>query len=262
MIKWCFLWVLFPIALAQASSEFGATPAEQAMCQAVIYDGRDTSDRENWGHMHHFCDCVRFTNRAIGRTGAERNFEATRAVDNCDYVLSHAKPDFNMRGEIHLQKGKALNLQGKRGAASSEFLKALSINPDLIAAYVALSDNYAKNGVRKEALSFVIEGLKRAPNSRVLQRRYAELGGTLPYPEPLTRAAPTPVAPPEQVSPPADAEPSTKNIPPSEDKNVNSESSNNAPATDGPASTSSPIPTNETPTGTPSSPWCRFCPPS
>ena len=260
MIKWCLFWVLFPVALAQASSEFKATPAEQAMCQAVIYDGRDTSDRENWGHMHHFCDCVRFTNRAITKTGYARDYEISRGVGGCDYVLSHAKPDFYMRGEIHLQKGKALNLQGKRALASTEFLKALSVNPDLIAAYVALGDHYARVGVRKEALNFVIEGLKRAPNSRVLQRRYTELGGTLPYPEPLTRTLPAPVSSSEQVLPPADAEPSAKNIQLPEDKKVDSATSNNAPGTDSPAS-ASPTPTSEAPTGTPSSPWCRFCPP-
>ena len=98
MIKWCLMGVLLPVAVAQAVSDFGATPSEQAMCQAVIYDGRDTSDRANWGHMHHFCDCVRFTNRAIMKTGVERAHEISRAIDNCDYVLSHTKPDFNMRG--------------------------------------------------------------------------------------------------------------------------------------------------------------------
>lgn len=249
MIKWWLMWAILPVAVAQAAGgDFAATPAEQAMCQAVIYDGQDTSDRENWGHMHHFCDCVRFTNRAITKTGFARDYDIDRGVGGCDYIFRHTKPDFNMRAEVHLQKGKALSLQGKSALASSEFVKALSINPDLIAAYVALSGHYARLGIRKEALGFAVEGLKRAPNSRVLQRRYTELGGTLPFPEPLKKELVTPEVVPGQASP-------------ADDGKIDPPISKNAPATDSPVNVP-PAPTDTAPIiGTPASPWCRFCPP-
>ena len=264
MIKWCLMGAILPVAVAQAASEFGATPSEQAMCQAVIYDGRDTSDRANWGHMHHFCDCVRFTNRAITKSGAERAHEVSQAIDGCDYVLSHTTPDFNMRGDVHLQKGRALNILRKGAQASSEFVKALSVNPGLIPAYVALSDHYARLGIRKEALNFAVEGLKRAPNSRVLQRRYTELGGTLPFPfpEPLKREPlAVPEVAPEPAAPGVDAQ--QPNVTPADDKKMDAAPSGNTPAADSAvAAPPAPAPTDASPIiGTPDSPWCRFCPP-
>lgn len=262
MIKGCLMWVLlFPAALAHAVSEFGATPGEKAMCQAVIYEGRDTSDRQNWGHMHHFCDCVRFTNRAITKSGVERTHEISRAIDGCDYVLRHTAPDFNMRGDVHLQKGRALNILKKETQASSEFSKALSLNPDLIPAYVALSDHYARLGARKEALNMATEGLKRVPNSKVLQRRYTELGGTLPFPEPLRREPPAvPEVVPEPATPGVDAQP---NVAPADDKKMGVAPSGNTTAADSAvAAPTAPAPTGTAPIiGTPDSPWCRFCPP-
>lgn len=259
MIKWLFLLALFPVALAQAFSDFGITPQEQAMCQAVIYNGHDTSDRTNWGHMHHYCDCVRFTNRALRQTGNERNFELLRAIDGCDYVLRQTKSDFFMRGEVHLQKGKALRMSGKDALAAAEFIKALSVNPNLVTAYTAYSDFYVRLGKRDEALNIISEGLKHVPTSKTLQRRYTELGGKLPYPEPLKPVTPTMAPFPDGLPPTPATDPSIEKTPAPEQKNPEILPPNDTSATPKQPS-NPPEPSSETPIGTPSNPWCRFCP--
>jgi tetratricopeptide (TPR) repeat protein len=259
MIRRYFLLALIPAAIAQGASDFMATPKEQAMCQALIYNGHDTSNRQNWGHMHHFCDCVRFTNRAVAQTGSERAFELGRAIDGCDYVLSHTLPDFDMRGEVHLQKGKALRMAGKDGLAAAEFIKALSINPDLVNAYTALGDFYARIGKRGEALNFVSEGLKHVPNSKALQRRYTELGGKLPYPEPLKPEQPAMAPSPDESPQTSTANPSIETTPAPEQEDVETPTKNDTSTTPKqPAKP--PEPGSAAPIGTPANPWCRFCP--
>jgi tetratricopeptide (TPR) repeat protein len=253
MIKWYFLLMLFPIAFVQAASEFSATPQEQAMCKALIYDRHDTSDTQNWGHMHHFCDCVRFTNRAMGNIGNDRNFEITRAIDGCDYVLSHTQPDFIMRGEVHLQKGKAFSLQGKDPLAAAEFIKALAINPKLVGGYNTLADLYVRTGKRREALNSVSEGLKHIPGSKSLQRRYTELGGKLPYPEPLEQAPPEKPALSDEPSATAPITPSSEQTP------TPGNNSPEKPSPDEPSPNTS-VPGAEKAIGNPANPWCRFCP--
>lgn len=241
-----FLACLALMALLQpldAVAEFARTPAEEAMCQALIYDGHDTSDRRNWMHMHHFCDCMRFTNRAYSAIGnwnaVHGNLQA--ALDGCDYVLRNTTPDFYMRPEVHLQKGKALRLDRQENKAIGEFMEAIRGNPGLAQAYVELADIQARNKKSGEALKTVTEGLRHAPDSTPLKRRYAELGGKLPYPAPIATA---PVEPP--VAKPGEAAASTP-VAPVE------------PTADAPA-TPSAEPVAPTKIGSPQNPYCRFCP--
>ncbi len=223
---------------------FARTPQEDAMCQAMI-NGRDTSDRDNWGHMHHYCDCIRFTNRAYSALGNwnEMRGNLGEAIGHCNYVLSHTKPDFYMRPEVHLQKGKALKLSRQEGKALIEFMEAIKGNPKLSQAYTELADIQTSNKKPQEALKTVTEGLRHAPDSKPLKRRYTELGGKLPYPAPIepapvdalaarpdATAAPTPASPAESaVGTPATATPAVEPVAPPK-------------------------------IGSPKNPYCRFCP--
>jgi tetratricopeptide (TPR) repeat protein len=227
----------------EAAADFTKTHQEEAVCQAMIYNGRDTSERGNWGHMHHYCDCIRFTNRAyaaIGnRNAVHGNIQA--AIDGCDYVLRNTSPDFYMRAEVHLQKGKALKLDRQESRAVAEFMEAIRGNPELAQAYVELSDIQAKKP--REALKTVIEGLRHAPDSKPLKRRYTELGGKLPYPTPIKTAPAEPqaVKPDETAAPPSASPvaPATA-----------------APATEKPVAESIATPRIDSP----KNPYCRFCP--
>jgi tetratricopeptide (TPR) repeat protein len=230
----------------EAVAGFALTPQEEVMCQSMVYNRRDPSDIGNWMHMHHYCDCIRFTNRAYSLLGNPNLMRESLevAVGGCDYVLSHTQPDFYMRSEVHLQKGKALSLLRQEGKAINEFMEAIKGNPKLPQAYVELADIQARNKKPDEALKTVTEGLRHNPGTKSLQRRYTELGGKLPYPAQIepppveTRAAKVDetAAPIPVVSP--------------------DDSSAVTPATMTPAAepVASPL------IGAPKNPYCRFCP--
>jgi tetratricopeptide (TPR) repeat protein len=229
----------------EAAADFAKTPEEEVMCQALIYNGRDTSDRGNWMHMHHFCDCMRFTNRAYAAIGnwnaVHGNLQA--ALDGCDYVLRNTTPDFYMRAEVHLQKGKALRLDRQENKAIGELMEAIKGNPELAQAYVELADIQARNKKSGEALKTVTEGLRHAPDFKPLKRRYTELGGKLPYPAPIKTA---PVE--TQAAKPGETAASTPSSP--------AEPTTGTPATVTPAA--EPIAAPKI--GSPKNPYCRFCP--
>lgn len=250
-----YFWISFAFlpAFAGAVADFARTPQEEAMCQAMIYSGRDQSERESWMHMHHFCDCIRFTNRAYSSLGNwnEMRYNLQIAVGGCDYVFQHAKPGFYMLPEVHLQKGKALRLYRQEGKALTEFLAAIRGNPKLPAAYIELADLQARSKKTQEALKTVTEGLRHNPDSKPLKRRYTELGGKLPYPTPIV-PTPDPVTPNAAAAPAAPTNPSETTATPSVPSPA-------APTVASPPTTTAPE-TIEPKIGSPKNPYCRFCP--
>lgn len=225
------------------ASPYVATPAELAMCQTRVYSrigGRD----ENTAHMHHYCDGLRFLDRAYATMGDKKEFNhnINRSVGGFNYVLSHTQESYSMRGEVHVGKARALKLMGKRAEAVAELFKALRYKLDSPDAYQALADHYQETGDKQKALEMVTEGLKRAPNSKGLKRRYSELGGKLPYPEPIQDTPIETAQPlPEVVeSPPKVEATGVEGITP------------NAPG----SATEVAAPK----IGSPKNPYCRFCP--
>lgn len=234
------VWAVLPYA---------ATPAEQAMCQARVYsrlDGRN----ENTIHMHHYCAGLRFLDRAYSAMGNKQDmkYNLNVSINNFNYVLTHTKEEYAMRGEVHVGKARALKLAGRKAEAIAEFNKALRYEIDSSDAYQALADHYLETGNKAKALEMATEGLRRNPESKGLKRRYTELGGKLPYPAPASEAAATPQPPSTglQVSPtPAPAMPPEASVP--------------EKAAEKTADTTASPP--ETPKiGSPTNPWCRFCP--
>lgn len=126
--------------------------------------------------------------------------------------------------------------------------KALELNPRYVDAYWILADSYLATGNRAKALEFVTEGLRHVPGARALVRRYRELGGSDPMPEPYPRdGRDQPVEPmgePEAVTPAIDEAPgqveSQETIEPNPVQQT----------TDAPAMPEKP----------PGNPYCRFCP--
>lgn len=218
-------------ALSQpASAQFKATAEESEMCSATIYS-RIVNGDPNWTHVHHFCDCVRFTNRAyyaVGKnTSKDIRWFLSEGMGGCNYVIGHTTPDFVLLPEIYLQKGIIFNLQEQDALAAAEFTKAINGNPRLPKAYALLAEFYTKANNKKLALETVTNGLQYNPENKALQRMYKKMGGVLPFPEPLI-AVPIPqsAAPSSAVTPGDKA------------------------ATD--------VPERQG-IGTPTNPWCRFC---
>jgi len=181
---------------------------------------------------------------------------------------------------MHLELGKARMLEKNPAQAIRSFEQALSLDPAYDKAHIAYSDALTDMGQKAKALLQVTEGLRHNPDSRAIQRRYEELGGKSPFPEPYKKAEPeigkaaaeVPVADadkasdavpaviqaepaPEPTTPPATA------VPPA----GASEKGNNpycrfcpasAPETATPPATAAPTGASEKG----NTPYCRFCP--
>lgn len=244
------LAALFAVPAAQAAwaptaAEMAALPA---YCGARFNEGSEAfkSWRSTMGgdfiHIHHYCAGLNFLNRSYGMSSArDRQGTLGGAVREFDYVLTHASPDFHLRAEILMNRGLALSLLKKPGEAIVNLNQAIEKNPELPRAWMTLADLYDAQKQRAKALETVTEGLRHNPGTRSLQRRYAELGGKPPYPEPV-KPEPAQVATPVETP----AEPVTE-----------------------PAATAAqpvemaPAQTTETlapKIGSPTNPYCRFCP--
>ena len=234
-----------------AMAEWQPSPAEMAVlpayCTAKFNEGTNPGPAKMWRdsmgvgfiHIHHYCAGLNFVNRARGMGSTDRNRQGTleAALRNFDYMLTNAPKDFYLRPEILMNRGIALSLMNRTGEAIGDLLQSIEANPAQPRAYLTLAEMYEKQRNRAKALETVTDGLRHNPDIKSLQRRYTELGGKLPYPEP---AEPAPVA--AQADKPGD----TSDTPP-------------AAETASPAASAA---DSETPPkiGSPSNPYCRFCP--
>ncbi|MDP2432816.1 MAG: hypothetical protein Q8O33_12390 [Pseudomonadota bacterium] len=238
---------LHPLAMA----DFTATPEETKMCVATIWN-RQVHGDQNWSHVHHYCDCVRFTHRAyrsMVKSKADFKYNLGEALGGCNYVISRVTPDFILLPEIYLQKGIIYSLQGQDALAAAEYLKAINSDQSLVKAYVGMAEFFIKKNDKKKGLEIITKGLQNNPESKALKRMYKELGGNMPYPAP---SAPTPVARVEQpvvdseaTVPAPVAEPSRPR-----DKVEKQEAMG--------AEINSPV-AGYREIGSPTNPWCRFC---
>lgn len=234
-----------------AAAEWKPSPAEMATLPsycAARFDEKSAAFktwRDSMGsdfmHVHHYCAGLNFVNRArgMGSSSKDRRGTLEAALRNFDYMLAHTQPDFSLRPEILMNRGIALSMMNRTGEAVGDLMKAIEADPEQARAYTTLADLYSKQKNRAKALETITEGLRHNPDTRSLQRRYTELGGKLPYPAPVE---PAPVAAQADTA----AEPGS---PPS-----SVESADSAPTSPAEA------PVAPTKIGSPTNPYCRFCP--
>lgn len=244
------LLVGLPTAAAQAN--WLPSPAEMAAlppyCAARFNEGSDAfrTWRSNMGgdfsHVHHYCAGLNFLNRARGSFTSGRNGGLGAAVREFDYVLTHASPGFYLRAEILMNRGVALSLMKRDGEAVGNLLEAIRLDARQPRAYMTLADLYDKQKNRGKALETVSEGLRQNPGTKSLQRRYTELGGRLPYPEAVAAVPAEAEAAPPAAASPANAQPAAS-----------------GPADPAPAPPA-PEPIVQPKIGSPTNPYCRFCP--
>ncbi len=247
-IGWTGLAALFAVPAAQAAwaptaAEMAALPA---YCGARFNEGSEAFKtwRSTMGgdfiHIHHYCAGLNFLNRSYGMSSTkDRQGTLGGAVREFDYVLTHASPEFYLRAEILMNRGVAMSQLKRPGEAIANLNQAIEKNPELPRAWMTLADMYDAQKQRAKALETVTEGLRHNPGTRSLQRRYTELGGKLPYPEPIKPE------PPAQATTPPMAEPAAGAAEPVETAPVQT--------TDAPETTAPKI-------GSPTNPYCRFCP--
>jgi hypothetical protein len=154
-------WLLAAV-LSVSADDYKATAEEMEMCKATVFSLMPPPPLgPNWGHMHHYCDCVRFTNRAVRvmyRDKQEFGHNLTDAFSNCDYVLSATTNDFELRPDLHLQKAKIYSMWGKDALAAAEFTRTLDASTKFVSAYVGLADTYRRLHDLAKALEIVSDG--------------------------------------------------------------------------------------------------------
>ncbi|WP_324780166.1 tetratricopeptide repeat protein [Thiobacillus sedimenti] len=238
------------LAIPPASADWAPSQAEMAVlpayCAAKFGESQHPEAAKVWRasmgsdfvHVHHYCAGLNFVNRASAMTSQNKDRRGTleAAVRNFDYMLVHTHPDFYLRPEILMNRGIALSMMNRTGEAVGDLLKSIEADPGQPRAYLALADLYEKQKNRAKALETVTEGLRHNPDTKSLQRRYAELGGKLPYPEPVA------------------AEPAGSSVAKPDDPAAGQGAP--APGVTPPESG----PSAEPKIGSPDNPYCRFCP--
>lgn len=223
-----------------AIQPFGATPAEEQMCRLRFYSRLGASP-ENDRSMNHYCYGLYHLDRARAefKSPADRRYYLSVAIQEFDYVFGHTAAGYHMRPEVHLEKGRALRMLDRKAEGARELLQAAQAGLHSVDLYLLLSDHYKETKDVKTALETAQEGLRHNPASRGLQRRYKELGGGEPFPEPYAKQE-------------------SKLTTESGEANAVQETINDVPL---PAESQAPeLPTEESPFGNSTNPWCRFCP--
>ncbi|CAG9932779.1 tetratricopeptide repeat protein [Candidatus Nitrotoga arctica] len=212
--------------------------ATSSAADHALYSGKIGPD---WLHIHHYCFGLNFINRYKRSFGnkTDQAFYFQSAMSEFEYIFGHSSPTFWLRPEMHVQKGKLLAAAKRNVEAVSEFEQALQRDPNYVEAYVALSELYQNTGQQLKSIAAVEQALQRAPNSKPLQRRYNQLTGKIFTPPTLT------VEQVAQISP----------MPVTQAVVISGVSS----TTVQPVPASSPVVVPEK-IGTPTNPYCRFCP--
>lgn len=222
------------------------------------YSSWEATLGKDFSHTHHYCAGINFINRYYGaRSTADKRATLKDAQTNLQYMVTHADPGYSLMPEVYLNLGVVYSLNNQPAQAITHFNKAIELNPKLPRAYTGLADYYLKSKQKAKALDTVTEGLRHNPGTRSLQRRYTELGGKLPYPEPVVAEVK-----PDQSSP---VEASAVDAPAGDtpvgasDKPVAAASVSGAVEESPEAAAASPEIVKPK-IGSPTNPYCRFCP--
>lgn len=235
-------------------AEFSTLPP---YCAARLKAARGSPEWKLWeaqlgrgfNDVHHYCFALNHLKRYYGASSQKtKGLFLQEAIHNLDYMINANVAGFSLLPDIYADKGRTLRLMKKDGEAVQAFLQAIKLNPDSASAYSALSDIFLEKGDKQKALIYAEEGLENVPDNRALQRRYKALSGHAFVPpagsdKPAEAkaieadpGAAGPAQPATPVSTPAEAEVDPVTAPPA------------------PAAEDSPK------IGTPTNPYCRFCP--
>lgn len=256
---------------------WGPTSSEMALlppyCKVRATDNTHSQEFRRWlailgpkfMGMHHYCAGLNYINRYRFLVGdPHRSYYLSQAVPEIDYVAHDMPANFPLASEIYLNRGIAHQLMGKVADAIEDFTKSIDHNPKQVLAYIRLADLYKKIRRKSDALESVTKGLKHVPNSKALQKTYLELGGQKPFPvpdKPKIKAkvdkTPAKVGGGELKSEPTlDPKPSKSVV-----KSMSTDNRNKADGSPKYMEDSDRGEVTQPKIGTPTNPYCRFCPP-
>lgn len=210
---------------------------------ATVEMWRARMGHDNWIHMHHYCSGLIELNRYYRAARGRQQPNLGNAVNEFTGMIKAWTPDFYLRPEAYMNRGRAYKFMGHDGQALADFEKALELDPNLTPARIDLADLYVKLGKKPQALEVLKQGLAREPEKKSLRRRYQELGGDIKALADL-KPAPTPAAAPAAPAPGTEAPAATPQAAP--------------PASE--AAPKPPVQLIEPKIGSPKNPYCRFCP--
>jgi tetratricopeptide (TPR) repeat protein len=131
----------------------------------------------NYLHMHHYCFGLKAMSLAYSNySNKQRRMEFARAVvQNFEYIMSHTTVDFYMRPEALVNMGRGYQLLGQPLDAKKRFEQALRMRPDLVEAWVALSDLFYENGDKKGALTVLESAQEKVGDNPKIKLRIESL---------------------------------------------------------------------------------------
>lgn len=116
----------------------------------------------NWLHLHHYCFGLKAMQLAY-RNFSDKNTRAyfsKVAQGNINYVLKNAEPNFFMRPELFLQRGRAKVLGRDFDGAQEDYQTALSLDRKYIDAWAAMSDLLVQMGEPDKAIKILEEAVR------------------------------------------------------------------------------------------------------
>jgi tetratricopeptide (TPR) repeat protein len=127
--------------------------------------------------MHHYCNAIVKTNRALvlARSEQVKIHYLSSSIPEFDYVLERAPASFVLLPEILTKKGENLIRLGRGAAGVLELERAIDLKSNYWPPYAALSDYYMRVGDLAKARQWLQKGLNFSPDAKPLQRRLSEL---------------------------------------------------------------------------------------
>lgn len=238
------------IGMGEVDGKFWA----EALGSSPILDKPENAMAKGAGWFHHYC---------WGKLSKLRSYSARSADQRGRAILNwrnEMKFIVDWTGErgikwhympvIHKEIAESYLFEKNYAKAITEGEKALALDKGYVPVYLIMADAYAGANKRDKALEIATEGLKYAPESKPLKRRYKDMGGKLPYPEPYEKeTAAVEAAPAKAEKPVVEAAPPA--MPPVPENRPQVES----------VAKDTVLPPSVEPSKKPeSNPYCRFCP--
>jgi hypothetical protein len=138
--------------------------------------------------FHHYCWGMLSKFRAMTTLDkATRSYENKTWRENMTFIINWVESHnltWSYMPLIYTERAESYIADKQYVLALADAQKATTLDPSYANAYKVQAEIHRAMGEKKEALQAATEGLKYAPDMKVLQDWYTQLGGKLPYPEP------------------------------------------------------------------------------
>lgn len=127
--------------------------------------------------VHHYCYAQIHQARAYryGASPRDRRIALHGVVEEINWTLDHTSPDFVLRPEMLLNRGRAL-MQLKRPVQALEsFRAAIEAKRDYWPPYVEIAEWHSSRGEDAKAVAMLEEALKHAPDAKPVRARLAQV---------------------------------------------------------------------------------------